>query len=236
MVTEDNQREAAGASREVQHGVDYRRRVLIVEDDAFTRTLLAELLQAHGFETAEHASALGALREFEEFDPDVLVVDIQLGEPPNGAQLAYALHARAPYLGIVVVSQYPSPTSAVGASPLPPGTAFVHKSRIESANVLLDAIESVLDDRVTPALLVAERDGSVLARCSVTQIEILRLIALGYSNERIARERGTTVRAVEQIVHRTYVRLGLDGDGESSVRVLAARTYAAAFGLPTDEL
>lgn len=212
-----------------------RRRALIVEDDAFTRTLLAELLQAHGFETMEHATSGAALREFETFDPDVLVVDIQLAEPPNGAQLAYALHARAPYLGIVVVSQYPSPTTAVGASPLPPGAAFVHKSRIESATVLLEAIESVLDDRLAPARLAAERDGSAIGSCTATQVEILRLIALGYSNERIARERGTSVRAVEQIVHRIYVRLGLDGDADGNVRVLAARTYAAAFGLPARE-
>ncbi len=216
-------------------GEGFARRALIVEDDAFTRTLLAELLTARGFVTCQCASARDAVAAFGEFDPDVLIVDIQLAQPPNGAQLAHALHERAPYLGIVVVSQFPSERAAHLATPLPPGAAFVHKGRIESGGVLLAAIESVLDDRAAPAALLASERDSVLALCSPAQIDLLRMIALGFSNERIARERGTSVRAVERLVHRTYARVGLDADADGNPRVLAARAYVAAFGLPADE-
>lgn len=213
----------------------FRRRALLVEDDAFTRTLLAEMLTGRGFETRECASSREALEEFEEFDPDVLVVDIQLERPPNGAQLAQALHARAPYLGIVVISQYPSPDAANVNSPLPPGAAFVHKGRIDSADVVVAAIESVMDDRAAPSTLPAGEGDSPLRGCSAAQIELLRMIALGYSNERIARERSTTLRAVEQLVHRAYERLGLAADHDGNARVLAARAYVTAFGLPTND-
>ena len=213
----------------------YRRRAMLVEDDAFTRALLAEVITGAGFEVRECTSAREASRSFDDFDPDVLVVDIQLEQPPNGAQLAQALHARAPYLGIVVVSQYPSPEAARITSGLPPGAAFVHKGEVESSKVVLRAIESVLSDDLDPVRQTASVDPGAIARCSANQVELLRMIALGYSNERIARERGTGVRAVEQLIHRTYARLGLPGDSEANARVLAVRAYVTAFGMPAPE-
>ena len=210
------------------------RRALVVEDDAFTRTLLATLLQANGFDVVECASAREAIDAFDDFDPDVLVVDIQLEQPPNGAQLAQGLRARAPYLGVVAVSQYPSPRAANVSGPLPPGSAFVHKGRIDSPGVLLEAIESVLDDAVDPALVAALPDESPLTRCSAHQIDLLRLIALGWTNDRIAAERGITQRAVEQSAHRLYARLGLTADAGTNARVRAARLYVAAFGEPSE--
>ncbi len=210
------------------------RRALVVEDDAFTRTLLATLLDAHGFEVAECATAREAIDRFDEVDPDVLVVDIQLQQPPNGAQLAQGLRARAPYLGVVAISQYPSPQAANVSGSLPEGAAFVHKGRIDSPEVILRAIESVLDDRADPALVAALPDGSPLARCSARQLSLLRMIALGWTNARIADELGVTQRAVEQSSHRLYGLLGLTADQGTNARVRAARLYVAAFGDPDD--
>jgi DNA-binding NarL/FixJ family response regulator len=211
------------------------RRALVVEDDAFARTLLATLLRASGFEVEECATAREAIDRFDEVDPDVLVVDIQLAQPPNGAQLAQGLRARAPYLGVVAVSQYPSPDAANAGGGLPPGSAFVHKGRIDSPGVLLEAIESVLDDAAAPLLVAALPDGSPLAGCSARQVGLLRMIALGWTNERIAVEAGVGQRAVEQAIHRLYARLGLAGDEGTNLRVRAARLYVSAFGDPEDE-
>ncbi len=215
----------------------YRRRALLVEDDAFTRALLAEVITGAGFDVHECESAREASDAFDAFDPDVLVVDIQLEQPPNGAQLAQALHARAPYLGIVVVSQYPSPASAKATGALPEGAAFVHKGEVDSSKVVLRAIESVLSDDLAPVVEPASTAAGpgAVARCSASQLELLRMIALGYSNERIARERGTSVRAVEQLIHRTYARLDLQGDSDANARVQAVRAYVAAFGMPAAE-
>lgn len=212
--------------------IEYRRRALVVEDDAFTRALLAQVITGAGFEVLECASAGEAADAFDEFDPDVLVADIQLESPPSGAQLAHALHARAPYLGIVVVSHYPTPQAAGTPDGLPPRAAFVHKGAVDSSDVVLRAIESVLSDDEVPVLERAGADTSGIGRCSTAQVDLLRMLALGYSNERIARERGTGTRAVEQMIHRAYVRLGLQGDSDANARVHAVRAYVAAFGMP----
>ena len=57
------------------------------------------------------------------------------------------------------------------------------------------------------------------------QGEILRLIAEGYSNQGIAEIRGTSIRATESLVHRTFAALGLGQDKRMSPRVQAARMW-----------
>ena len=64
---------------------DFPRRAQIVEDDALTRSLISTLLVVGGFHVQACASSREAHEVFDHFDPDVLVVDIQLREKPNGA-------------------------------------------------------------------------------------------------------------------------------------------------------
>jgi DNA-binding NarL/FixJ family response regulator len=64
------------------------------------------------------------------------------------------------------------------------------------------------------------------------QFELLRLIAMGYSNDQIAQERGVTLRSVESLVNRLFVALGLSSDARSNARVKAAMLYARVMGVP----
>lgn len=209
----------------------FPRKALIVEDDAMTRSLLASLLVVGGFDVRSCATSREALALFEKFDPDVLVVDIQLGEQPNGAQLATALTASAPGLGVVVVSHYPGPRAAGIGQPLPPGAAFVNKAEVETAAVLLDAIESALDDTRAPMVREASSQ-SELEGLTAVQLEVLKLIAMGCSNAEIARRRGVAKRTAEESVQRVYAALGIGESGERNARVEATRIYARAFGMP----
>jgi len=60
---------------------------------------------------------------------------------------------------------------------------------------------------------------------SPNQAEILALIAAGYTNAAIARERASSVRSVEMIVARTFRALGIDNDPDLNPRVLARRIW-----------
>lgn len=217
-------------------GNEFMRRALIVEDDALTRSLLESLLVVAQFEVRSCATTLEALDEFDRFDPDVLVVDIQLAELPNGAQLASALAASSPHLAIVVVSHYPNSRAARLRDPLPARAAFVNKNQVTRSSVLLDAIDSALDDARAP-VVKASASGERLAALTAIQMETLRMIASGLSNAEIARRRGGSMRTVEDSVRRVYAALGLSGarTGERDARVEATRIYVRAFGLPTDE-
>ncbi len=211
------------------------RRALVVEDDSFTRTLIGHLLEVEGFVVRRCTSSAEAIDAFEDFDPDVLVVDVQLGAAPNGAQLAEALRQRAPYLGIVVVSNFPVATSAGLGQPLPTGAAFLHKAEINEPRLLLDAIDSALMDSVPRMVRQSTGAASPLASLTSAQLVILHQIALGLSNAEIARQRGTSLRNVEKLVSRTFTALGLSDDAAHNSRVTATRIYIEAMGVPRDE-
>lgn len=208
------------------------RRALVVEDDPFTRTLVAHLLEGAGFTVRACASSAEAIDAFAEIDPDVLVVDVQLGAPPTGTQLAEALRQRAPYLGIVVISNFPVAETAGLGQPLPVGAAFLHKGQIEQPQLLLDAIDSVLTDSLPRIVRSASAEGTPLARLSPAQLAILHQIALGLTNAEIARQRGTSLRNIEKLVSRMFAALGVADDPAQNPRVAATRAYIEAMGVP----
>ena len=59
------------------------RRVLLVEDDALTLTLLESVIRTFGFHTYSAASATEAKVALTSFDPDLAILDIDLGPRPH---------------------------------------------------------------------------------------------------------------------------------------------------------
>lgn len=56
----------------------WRRRILVVEDDDAFRELLRMELRISGFEVIEARDGVAALRCVEKFSPDVVILDLQL--------------------------------------------------------------------------------------------------------------------------------------------------------------
>lgn len=204
------------------------RRVLVVEDQAAMRLLVCEMLNQHGFETRGAESAAEATRVFSEFDPDVLLADIDLGSRPSGAELAAGLVALAPHLGVVFLSSYPraaAGATAMGVS----GAVFVSKLALASTTELVDAVEAVMSTQSAVGSAIGDGEDS-LSRLTRHQLETLSMVARGWSNDEIAARSQTSVRAVERSISRIFERLGLTGDPALSPRVAAAALYVAAFG------
>jgi DNA-binding response OmpR family regulator len=70
-------------------------RILIVEDDASLRELLTAALSREGWEVAAAADANAGERAAESFHPDVAILDVRLGEGPDGLTLARRLRQRS---------------------------------------------------------------------------------------------------------------------------------------------
>lgn len=71
-----------------------------------------------------------------------------------------------------------------------------------------------------------------IERLTASQLEVLQLIAMGYSNAEIARRRSQTVSGVEQLVTAMFRSLGLRGKTEVNPRVEAVRMYVQLAGVP----
>lgn len=210
--------------------MEIRRRILVVDDDALLAELLLENLNASGFEARAAHDAIGARSAVREFDPDAVILDIDLGGGANGVDLAHILLVTAPYLGIVFLSRL-TDARFVGAE-IPSGTAvaYLQKQAVRDPHEITRAVEAVLAENVAASHRHDQRPNRPLGTLSSAQFETLRLVAEGRTNDEIARARGTSVRAVEHLVRRTFAAAGIDEEPGGSRRVRAARTFLAASG------
>ncbi len=81
------------------------RRIMIVEDEAAIRANTAEALTRQGYEVVAHAGRPEALAACRTRLPDLAVIDIGLGdEPEGGFELCRALRALSPRLPIIFLS------------------------------------------------------------------------------------------------------------------------------------
>jgi DNA-binding NarL/FixJ family response regulator len=199
-------------------------RVLLVEDDDFTRNVVREMLVASGIEVEQVASVAQAIESLEGFDPHVVVTDLDLGHGPDGADLLTKISEERPWIGMVVMTAHASPELAINdASRIPEHAGYIVKSELHSIQNLITLIEESI---VMPGNFKGnEVTGEEKITVTSTQAEILRLIADGLSNASIAEDRGISLRAAEALVQRTFAALGVNGDPSINARVVAVRMW-----------
>jgi DNA-binding NarL/FixJ family response regulator len=199
-------------------------RVLVVEDEDFTRTMVGEMLSASGIDIKPVASVAEALQVIEEFDPHVVLTDLDLGHGPDGADLLTKVALERPWTGMVVMTAHASPELAIkDASRIPEQAGYIVKSEIHSIRNLISIIEESI---IMPGNFNGtENQGEEKITITAAQAEILRMIADGLSNSAIAEARGITLRAVEALIQRTFVTLGVSGDASVNPRVAAVRKW-----------
>ncbi len=199
-------------------------RVLVVEDEDFTRTMVGEMLSASGLDVRTVSSVTDAIKSMEEFDPHVVLTDLDLGHGPDGADLLAKVAQERPWTGMVVMTAHASPELAIkDASRIPEQAGYIVKSEIHSIQNLISILEEsiVMPGSSNDAASSVEQKITITA----TQAEILRMIADGLSNSAIAAARGITLRAAEALIQRTFTALGVTGDSTINPRVVAVRKW-----------
>ena len=200
----------------------YQRSVLVVEDEHFIRALVADKLINDGFRVQTAANAREARKLTDAGDVDVVVLDF-----------AVAMNKLHPEMALVFLTHVAEPRLfGFDVKAVPKNAAYLLKSRLSDPGVLNQAIEAALRDKVGEEFRDDLKPSHSLVNVSRTQFEVLRMIAKGYSNQQIAQERGTTLRAVENLVNRAVAAAGIDVESKTSARVIAVREFVKAAGLP----
>lgn len=201
-------------------------RVLLVEDEAFTRATLGAALERHGLEVVATAhDARTAAEVSERADFDAAVLDLDLGPGPTGIDIAQALRRMRPDVGIVILTSFVDPRLLSSSlRNLPSGANYVVKQSLETLDLLVAAVNGSLT-----------RDGVDVLDTTITgltdaQIDTLRLLAAGLSNAEIARIRVVTEKTVEQSIARSARRLGVTATSDVNQRVALAREYFRLTG------
>jgi DNA-binding NarL/FixJ family response regulator len=215
-------------------------RAILGEDDylareGITRALetLADVELVDAFADAESLA-----RAVEELRPDVVVTDIRM--PPThsdeGIRLAAELRESHPAVGVVVLSQFADPVYAMALfASGSAGRGYLLKERVRNPADLGRALRevvsggSVVDARIVESLVAAERrrQSTRLNDLTARELEILSLLAQGWSNTAIADKLVITRRAVEGHIGSIFTRLDLGASTEVSRRVKAALMYLA---------
>ena len=203
----------------------FKARVLVLEDDDFTRTMLSENLRSTGFIVESAANVSQALDLLLQFEPNAVLVDLNLGSGPNGSDFLIRVDRDFPWIGQVALSSHASPELATGVSGrLPQSTIYLVKSELESTSLLRKSIEKSIESADNSKQTVSLSTENTIT-LTPNQAEILWLMAQGLSNAGIAEHRRTTLRAAEALVQRTVHALGIESDSLTNSRVRAVSLW-----------
>jgi DNA-binding NarL/FixJ family response regulator len=210
----------------------FQRRILIVEDDQFIGSLIVGALANEGFESVLAKTALEAKKQVKSFDPDVVIVDIDLGDGPSGIDFIQMLKKTQPDVAAILLSKHADTKSAgINESQVPEGVAYLRKSLIHNTQTLVETINQVTKGSADLVRQDRQSKGSI-DLLTKTQLEILRLMALGFSNKEIAKQREVSVSSVEQRVSEIFKTFSISQSDAVVPRVEAIRRYIAEAGIP----
>jgi DNA-binding NarL/FixJ family response regulator len=205
-------------------------RIVIAEDSVLLREGLTRLLTEGGFDVvAAVPDANQLLRAVGEQRPDLVVVDVRM--PPThtdeGIQAALVIRRQYPKVAVLVLSQYVEERYATDLlSVQTSGVGYLLKDRVAHVSDFLDALRRVaaggtaLDPEVVAQLLVRRRSDPI-DRLTPRELEVLRLMAEGRSNNGIAEALRVSYSAVEKYVSNIFTKLDLPPTDTDHRRVLA---------------
>jgi DNA-binding NarL/FixJ family response regulator len=202
-------------------------RVVIADDDVFTLSLVSSGLKSQGFDVTTATSVSQALEAVRAVDPHAIVSDLNFGTVDTGSELLQRVAAEFPWVGLVVLTSHRSPELAV-ANPekIPASAVYLVKSQLGRIDDLTDAIHRAISGQVeAPRVNDDDPRDEAVATVTAAQAEVLRLLAEGASTRALAEARGTTVRAVETMLNRLFVALGLDTGENANPRVAAVTMW-----------
>lgn len=210
----------------------FQRRILIVEDDVFMGSLMVDALSSKGFVAQLAESAVTAKRRVKSFDPDIVLVDIDLGDGPNGIDFIQVVRATRPEIAAILLSKHADSSSAgLAGVHIPEGVGYLRKSLVHDTDALIECINSVSRGQASHLRHDQASKGD-LDLLTKTQREILHMMALGFSNKEIAKQRDVSLSSVEQRVSEIFKAFNITQGDEVVPRVEAIRRYITISGVP----
>ena len=208
-------------------------RVVVVDDHKLTANSIGDALERHGmFAVARAHSAADAIDACSTHSPDALVIDLDLGPGPTGIDVALEVRKKLRQVGVVLLTGYEDPRLLDPRLPaLPPACVYMVKHKLDDTTDVVEAVH------MARALIAGPGPKTpIKPRVSLTdsQVEILRLVASGLSNQAVAARLSLTVSAVEKAINRLARKLDVDSEADTNIRVGLTHRYLDMVGYVRD--
>ena len=186
--------------------------VLLVDDEANIRRMLAALLRGEGFTVAEASNGNAALLLIDDVDPDVILLDLLMPPGPNGLETLSHLRERGRTAPVIMMSGKAQLTDAVRAVKL---GAFQFLEKPLTPEAILVTVRAALELNRTRAenrALHAELShrGTLIGdSAAMRQVQAL-IDRVGPTEARVlvTGESGTGKELVAAAIHRSSRRAG----------------------------
>jgi DNA-binding NarL/FixJ family response regulator len=213
------------------------RRVVIIDEHPMVAEWLGRVIGGEiGLKVCGQADSFeAALEIIAKQDPDIVITELSLKDR-RGAEVVRLVKSRFRQVPLLVFSGLPEAMCAEAAIQ---AGAHGYVSKREPGTTVMVAIRKVLagevfvSPKVTDALLQTLKSGrepgthSPLVVLSPRELQLFRLLGLGYKPKEIALELKLSVRTVESYATRIREKLGLAGAHDL---FRAAVTWVAASG------
>lgn len=199
-------------------------RILIADDHAVLRAGVAMLLAAQPdlVVVGEAADGTETAARARELQPDVVLLDLSMPGPASGDVIRQVLRA-SPATRVLVLTMHDDPAYLASAM-LAGAVGYVVKKVADTE--LLQAIRAVhagrtfvdltrtSDPHQRPATGRGDLARAAPKDLSGREVEVLRLLAQGHSNQQVADQIRVSVKTVETYRTRLSEKLGLKGRAE----------------------
>lgn len=197
-------------------------RIMLVDDHAVVREGLRALLNREkDLEVVgEAGSAAELMEQVDEVRPEVVVMDLQLGNGPNGIEATKELLQRRPELKVVVLSMFDDRHLVFRALSAGAKGYVLKRAGIEELSQAIRLVakgEAYLDPQIARQVVNGlqeglpqgkKKDGSEV-ELTEREKEVLRLVAEGLTNAEIARRLFISVKTVQAHRANLMQKLGL---------------------------
>jgi DNA-binding NtrC family response regulator len=184
-------------------------RILIVDDEPVLQDVLSTLLRREGFQVVQAMTAGEALRQADEHEIDLVLLDLMLPDRP-GMEVLKELKSRDPEVVVVVITAYSSVETAITA--MREGAFHYIPKPFKNQEVVLTVRKGLEQRRLrTENRALRQRlaglDNMIWRSPAMEQvIELVRRAAPSRSNILITGESGTGKELLARAVHRLSTR------------------------------
>lgn len=203
-------------------------KVLLVDDHEMVRIGLSAVLSTEeDLEVVgEAASGADAFRLAREYGPDVILMDLVM-EGMDGVETTRRIMEMMPDCKVIVLTSYVDDDKLY---PVIEAGAFSYLLKTSRASEIADAIraaargQSVLEPQVAAKMMnrlrQPQRRAAAHEELTEREMEVLRLIAQGKSNQEIADELFIGVKTVKFHVTNLLAKLGLEDRTQAAIYAL----------------